>query len=150
MITVKHTSLNRFAISQLQEVASTKSLQRQLEADIVQPKLVGSNGQEIAIPEQVFLMLKQAVQLMSTGQRISIVPSDCELTPQEAADILNVSRPFFMGLLRNNDISSQKVGTHHRIRLQDVIDYKNVRARERAKILDELIQMGEEEGAYDV
>ncbi len=146
---IRHASLNTSIIKHRQEVASTKRLQDQLEADIVQPKLVGSNGQEIAIPEQVFLMLKQTVQLMSTGQRISIVPSDCELTPQEAADILNVSRPFFMGLLRNNDISSQKVGTHHRVRLQDVIDYKNVRDRERAGILDELIQMGEEEGAYD-
>ncbi len=133
----------------MQEVASTKRLLDQLEADIVQPKLVGSNGQEIAIPEPVFLMFKQTVQLMASGKRICLVPSDCELTPQEAADILNVSRPFFMGLLRNNDIRSQKVGTHHRVRLQDIIDYKNVRDHERAGILDELIQMGEEEGAYD-
>jgi len=133
----------------MQEVASTRKLQEQIEANIVQPKLVGSNGQEITIPEPVFLMLKQTVQLMATGQRISLLPSDCELTPQEAADILNVSRPFFMGLLRSNDISSQKVGTHHRIRLQDVIDYKSTRDRKRAGILDELIQMGEEEGAYD-
>jgi excisionase family DNA binding protein len=95
-------------------------------------------------------MLKQTVQLMASGRKISIVPSNCELTPQESADILNVSRPFFMGLLRDNTISSKKVGTHHRIRLQDVIDYKNVRDRERAGVLDELIQMGEEEGFYDV
>jgi excisionase family DNA binding protein len=143
-------NLNAPTIRQLQEIESTKRLQQQLEANIVQPKLVGSDGQEIAIPKSIFSMLKQTVQLMASGRKISIVPSNCELTPQESADILNVSRPFFMGLLRDNTISSKKVGTHHRIRLQDVIDYKNVRDRERAGVLDELIQMGEEEGFYDV
>jgi excisionase family DNA binding protein len=143
-------NLNAPTIRQLQEIESTKRLQQQLEANIVQPKLVGSDGQEIAIPKSIFSMLKQTVQLMASGRKISIVPSNCELTPQESADILNVSRPFFMGLLRDNTISSKKVGTHHRIRLQDVIDYKNVRDRERTGVLDELIQMGEEEGFYDV
>ena len=143
-------NLNAPTIRQLQEIESTKRLQQQLEANIVQPKLVGSDGQEIAIPKSIFSMLKQTVQLMASGRKISIVPSNCELTPQESADILNVSRPFFMGLLRDNTISSKKVGTHHRIRLQDVIDYKNVRDRERAGVLDELIQMGEEDGFYDV
>jgi len=137
-------------LNSTQEFAATKRLQEQLESAIVQPKLVGSDGQEIVIPESIFLMLKQAVRLMASGKRVSIVPSDYDLKPQEAADLLNVSRPFFMGLLRDNVIFSTKVGTHHRVRLQDVMAYKNVRDRERTSILDELIQMGEEDGFYDV
>ncbi|MEE3718258.1 helix-turn-helix domain-containing protein [Tumidithrix elongata RA019] len=147
---IKRTSFNLVNDKYLQEVASAKSLQKQLENNSVMPKLVGSDGQEVAIPEAVFAVLQKAVQLMASGKKISILPSDCELTPQQAADILNVSRPFFMGLLQDRVISSQKVGTHHRIRLQDVVDYKKSRDSERKELLDELIQMGEEEGFYEV
>jgi excisionase family DNA binding protein len=80
---------------------------------------------------------------------ISIVPINKELSTQEAADILNVSRPFLVKLLESGVIPFVKVGTHRRIRFIDLMEYKKHRDEETQKGLIEIMRISEEEGLYD-
>jgi excisionase family DNA binding protein len=75
---------------------------------------------------------------------VSIMPIHAELTTQEAADVLNVSRPFLVQLLEKGDIPFHKTGTHRRVRYQDVLDYKNSIDNERRKALAELTAQAQE------
>ena len=131
-----------------QETEAIAQLKQILSREFSQLRLVTSNGEEIAIPESVYTVLGQVVRAMASGQAISIVRHNRELTTQQAADILNVSRPFLVKLLENGEIPHIKVGSHRRILFQDVMIYKEQRKVKRRKLLDELIEMTEEAGLY--
>ncbi|MEG4346155.1 excisionase family DNA-binding protein [Microcoleus sp. A003_D6] len=80
---------------------------------------------------------------------ISEMRHNRELTTQQAADIINVSRPFLVKLLDEGAIPYIKVGSHRRIQFKDLIIYKEHRDRKRRKLLDQLIEMTEEAGLYE-
>jgi excisionase family DNA binding protein len=86
---------------------------------------------------------------MSQGNGVSLIPIQAELTTQEAADMLNVSRPFVIKLLETGEIPYRKVGTHRRTHLKDAIAYKQQIDTERSKALDELVKQSQELGLYD-
>lgn len=132
-----------------QEADSLRQLDRMLSLEASQAKLVGSNGEEYLIPESVYSVLRQVIHMMASGQTISLMPHDCEMTTQEAADVLKVSRPFLIKLVENGEIPYTKVGSHRRIRLQDLMTYKEQRDLKRSKLLDKLIQLSEDEGFYE-
>ena len=110
---------------------------------------MGSYGEEIELPGSVFQVLQQIVHHMKHGRAIFIVPDNEELTTQEAADILNVSRPFLVKLLEENKIPFVKVGSHRRIRGSDLMIYKKRRDAERLRALNEIAQMSQDLGMYD-
>lgn len=93
--------------------------------------------------------MRQAVHLMASGQAVSLVPLARELTSQQAADILNVSRPFLIKLLDQGEIPYIKVGSHRRIQFQDLMAYKQQRDLKRWQSLQELTQFGQDEGFYE-
>jgi excisionase family DNA binding protein len=113
------------------------------------PKLVGPDGDEIELPLSVFQILRQIIDHMMHGQAISIVPVDKELSTQDAADILNVSRPFLVSLLEAGTIPYIKVGTHRRIRFIDLMEYKKRRDEETERGLEKIVRISEELGLYD-
>ncbi len=131
------------------EQESIAQLAQILSRESAQPKLVTSNGEEILLPESVCNILRQAVQAMASDRAVSIVRHNRELTTQQAADILNVSRPFLVKLLDEEAIPYIKVGSHRRIRFKDLIIYKEQRDSKRRKLLDQLIEMTEEAGLYE-
>jgi excisionase family DNA binding protein len=113
------------------------------------PKLVGPGGFEIELPESVFRALCQVIYHMLQGRTVSIIPVNKEVTTQEAADFLNVSRPFLVQLLERGIIPFVKVGSHRRIRFSDVLEYKKQQDEIRRHGLAEITHLAEDEGLYD-
>jgi excisionase family DNA binding protein len=87
---------------------------------------VGIEGKQesLAVPQMVVHLLSRILKETASGHAVSVVPFDSEMTTSEAADYLNVSRPYVIGLLEQGKIPFHKVGSHRRIRIEDVAEYK--------------------------
>lgn len=97
-----------------------------------------SSGQSIAIPREAVKIVVAVLRQMTQGGTAALIPLDEELTTQQAADMLNVSRPYLIGLLDSGAIPSRKVGKHRRIKALDLIAYKQADTSLRQARLDEL------------
>jgi excisionase family DNA binding protein len=86
------------------------------------------------------------LEAMAAGRGITLLPENAELTTVEAAEVLNVSRPFLIKLLDDQAIPHRKVGKHRRIRMEDVMAYKANIDREREGVLDRLAHDAQEQG----
>lgn len=135
-------------VAQEQEAQTFKELEYIL-SSAGSTKLVGANGEQIDIPESLSQVLRHVVQAFVKGRIISIIPENCEMTTQQAADFLNVSRPYLIKLLEQGEISHIKVGTHRRIPFQDLMRYKEQRDNKRRQALKELTEFLQDEGFYD-
>ncbi len=115
-------------------------------ASTIQVKIVKDDGkeQEVVLPAATFHLLVDILSQMAQGNAVTIVPIHAELTTQEAADILNVSRPFLIKLIESQEIPCRKVGRHRRIRFADLMDYKQKTDSQRTQALDELAAQAQE------
>jgi excisionase family DNA binding protein len=98
----------------------------------------------IELPAGAVKLLHAILEEMASGHAITIVPQNAELTTHEAADFLNVSRPFLVQLLEQKKLPYRLVGTHRRIRFEDVLHYKENIDAERRKVLDQLVAEAQE------
>jgi excisionase family DNA binding protein len=112
-------------------------------------KLVGPDGVQIEIPEELYGVLRDVVNALSQGMAISIAPHNTMLTTQEAADLLNISRPTLVRLLSDGEIPYTMRGRHRRVLLRDILDYSERTRSERRRALDEMAADGEEDGLYE-
>ncbi|SRR6266487_135480 len=132
------------------ERSALSRIQRLLKSDSLVPKLVSSEGEEIPLPRSLVLILRQITYHLIRNRPILVTPITHEMvSTQDAADILNISRPYLIGLLDRGEIPFVKVGSHRRIRFSDLMDYKKKRDAERQRSLDEIAQMSHEAGLYD-
>lgn len=92
----------------------------------------------IELPAGAVKLLMAILEDMAAGRALTLVPQNVELTTQQAADVLNVSRPFLIQLLESKKLPYRLVGTHRRIRFEDVLKYKESIDAERRKVLDQL------------
>jgi excisionase family DNA binding protein len=112
-------------------------------------RLVAPDGTAVEIPASAFHALQSVVRDMAQGRTVLLIPHDRELTTQEAADMLNMSRQFFVRLLDRGEIPYHRTGTHRRVSASDVVAYRERRNARRGEGLDELTRMSEEvEGGY--
>ncbi len=115
----------------------------------VELKLVRSDGTEALLPPSFLRLIHDLASLLAGGQAVAMVPVHKQLTTQQAADILNVSRPYLVQLLDRGEIPYTRKTTHRRVRLDDLMAYKRRRDAERFAGLRELTQMSEDLGLYD-
>ena len=99
---------------------------------------------DLVLPRYALALLRDLLSEMAKGNAVTIVPTHAELTTQEGANILNVSRPHLVKLLEQGDIPFTKVGTHRRIRYQDLLAYKAERDRKNHEALNELVKQAQE------
>ncbi len=102
--------------------------------------------QPLELPAGAVALLMNILEAMAAGQGVSIIPENAELTTVQAADILNVSRPYLIKLLAEKAIPHRKVGKHRRILMEDVMAYKRRTDQEREAVLDQLALEAQEEG----
>lgn len=137
--------------SEQDELVELRELLTQIAGQQRRPvaRLVAPDGSEIEIPASAFAALRAVVRDMAQGLTITLIPHDKELTTKEAADILGVSRPFLVRLLDRGEIPYHRVGTHRRLRVEDILGYREVRAQRRREQLRKLTELSEQvEGGY--
>jgi excisionase family DNA binding protein len=116
-------------------------------ADSVIRLVVADDHEEtLVVPRGAVELLAQVLAHMAAGQGVSVVPAHAELTTQQAAELLNVSRPFLIGLLDAGEIEYRKVGKHRRIKAQSLMAYMARDDQERRQAADELTRLNQEMG----
>lgn len=125
--------------------ASAQELSRLLskhpEADRASIKL---DGHDLILPRQALVMLRDLLSEMAVGNAVAVVPTNAELTTQEAANILNVSRPYLIKLLNEGKIAHHKLNKHRRIKFTDLMAYKKRQEAESVAALDALVELAQE------
>jgi excisionase family DNA binding protein len=99
---------------------------------------VDGAAEELTVPREAVTALSQVLVYLAAGQDVSVFPSATELTTQQAADLLHVSRPYLIGLLESGEIDYRKVGSHRRVPMESLLSYRrrdDARRREAADAL---------------
>ena len=104
----------------------------------------GGAAKTIELPAPAVRLLQRVLAEMSAGNAVTLIPVRAELTTRQAADILNVSRPYLIGLLEQGKIPYRKVGTHRRIRFLDLTDYRRRMDMESRQALEKLAAEAQE------
>lgn len=100
----------------------------------------------LTVPRGAVELLAQILAYMAAGQGVSVVPAHAELTTQQAADLLNVSRPFLIRMLDAGQIDFRKVGKHRRVKAASLMDYLRKDDQRRRDAADELSALTQELG----
>ena len=105
---------------------------------------VDGRAEPVQVPASAFRLFMEILDHMSHGDAVTLMPYHAELTTQEAADLLNVSRIHLVKLLDTGKTPFHKVGTHRRVRFDDIMTYKHQIDVQRMAVLDELAAVGQE------
>lgn len=132
--TQKEQGAAKKSLASLNEMLNTpKKGKKPVKIDLIDDKKV-----HLELPDKVFRLLQQILEIMAAGKAFSLIPSDSMISTKQAAELLNVSRPHIVKLLESGQIPFTKVGTHRRIRVEDFLAYKKKMEKKRSKALDKL------------
>ena len=107
---------------------------------------VHMDGEDMVLPRQAIDLLRTILSEMSQGNGITVLPVHAQLTTQEAANLLNVSRPYLVKLLEDGVLPFTKVGTHRRIAFADVLNYKRQQDQSADEAMQELADQAQDLG----
>lgn len=102
----------------------------------------------IDVPESVVRVLAAVLDHAQRGETVQVVADDREITTQQAADLLGVSRPYLVGLVDRGEVPARKVGARRRLRLADVLLYRDVDQARRLRAADALAVEAQGLGLY--
>ena len=129
------------------EQGQVRDLERMLDRGA--PALVSASGERLVVPPTVYEILRKVVELMAEGKSVTLLPDNQVVTTQRAADLLGMSRPFFIKLLETGSMAHHRVGNQRRVYLRDVLEFARKRDEERQAALDRLSRQAVEVGLYD-
>ena len=112
----------------------------------VRLEIDGPDHGTVMVPRAAFDLFLEILGQMANGNAVTIVPVHAELTTQQAADLLNVSRPYLVGLLESGALPFRKVGTHRRVLFSDLSAYKRAQDDESRRAVAELSQQAQDLG----
>jgi excisionase family DNA binding protein len=104
------------------------------------------DGTDLQLPKLVTPLLIKILTEMAQGNAVTLIPLHAELTTQEAANLLNVSRPFLNKMLDRGELNFHKVGTHRRIKFSDLEEYRQRREERRSAVMEALAEQAQELG----
>ena len=113
------------------------------------PALISPSGERIELPGTVAEVLRTAVEFMSHGQAVTLIPDNQAITTQRAANILGMSRPFFIKQVESGLMAHHRIGNQRRVYLRDVLEFAKKRDKERLAALDLLARGAFEAGLYE-
>jgi excisionase family DNA binding protein len=108
-----------------------------------------ASGNASELPPAVIGMLRQFLEQLGAGHSVSIVPAEAELTPNDAAEYLNVSRTFVLKLMDTGKIPFRRVGSHRRLRFGDLREYEKSQRSRADAAMDEMARINQELGLYE-
>ncbi len=111
--------------------------------------LLGPDGEQVPLPEEIYRVLRRVVDDMREGKATMVAPLSLLLTTQEAADFLNLSRPTVVKLMEDGQIPFEKPNRHRRVKLEDLVSFQQRRRVERQAALNELTANAGELGIYE-
>lgn len=123
------------------EAATALAIAMEMDSGIV---INGQGGSPVTIAPTIGRQLIELLSHISNGEMVTLVPTGAMLTTQQAADMLNVSRPFLIKLIERGEIACETVGSHRRIKTTDLMDYRERRSRAQHDAMAQLVQMGQE------
>ncbi|AGY60445.1 excisionase family DNA-binding protein [Gloeobacter kilaueensis] len=149
---LEQKALSGGVVASQDELPSLEQIDRLLHVPSIQARLTGPDGESVPLPDSVYRLLSQVIPLLKAGKAVEFLPLEHELSTQQAAALLNVSRPFLIDKLLQpvGSIPYHRSGTHRRIYVKDLLDYKQQRDRQCHQALDELTQMSQDLGFYDL
>ncbi|HEV2634789.1 MAG TPA: helix-turn-helix domain-containing protein [Actinocrinis sp.] len=106
----------------------------------------GGGNDALVVPRAVVELVAHMLGQLAQGRGVSVIPSQAELSTQQAADMLNVSRPYLIGLLETGKIPFRTVGRHRRITFEDLAEYKRHDDLERRSAADDLADLAQDLG----
>lgn len=109
---------------------------------------IAGTGETVVLPRSVIHLLLDLLANLAGGHAVTIIPAKAELTTQQAADMLNVSRPHLVKLLTDGTIPYRQVGTHRRVSAEDLERYRRKQEIETRKAADKLVELDQELGLY--
>jgi excisionase family DNA binding protein len=113
------------------------------------PALVDAHGNRTELPEHIYQLLRRVKRMIEHNQAIALVPQQQKLTTQAAANLLGVSRPHLVSLLKDEKIPYTFAGKHRRVALNDLVEYMAKRDQQRHESLNRMTKMVDEAGLYD-
>lgn len=155
----RQSAHKRFSSASRTSVAATSATDREAAArlaallaqggGLINFTVSGPSGESARLSSSLLTVLEAAAGMVAEGAGVAVLAQTDELTTQDAADALGVSRQYLVRLLDRGDIPSAKVGTHRRVRAADLVAYRDGRDAKRSAALAEMADQAQEAGAYD-